>query len=103
MGDDMDGPLDSRSNTAGATGRSASVDRELVRLLTQTLRQLGEAGQPDRANRLAGQAWSVARRTDPVAARRINGLMHYLARLPDPIDTPHNNTRQDLHTENRGN
>ncbi len=79
-------PNSGTSESAEPATGAAAPDRELVRLLTQALRQLGEAGQPDIASRLAGRAWSTARRTDPILARRINGLMHYLARLPDPID-----------------
>lgn len=53
----------------------------LARILTRLLRVAGDAGQPEEANRLAGQAWSALRRVNPHAAQRINGSMHYLAKL----------------------
>lgn len=53
----------------------------LARILTRLLRVAGDAGQPQEANRLAGQAWSALRRVNPHAAQRINGSMHYLAKL----------------------
>lgn len=59
-----------------------TANKELVRILTNALRRLGEAGHPDEANTFAGQAWSAVRHTDDGAARRINGMMHYLAGLP---------------------
>ena len=64
----------------------------LVDLLVRGLRGLGGAGQIDLAGRLAGRAWSVLRIDHPRAAERINGLLHYLARLPasevPPIPNP---------------
>ena len=62
--------------------------KELVRIFTRVLRRLGETGHVDEASRFAGRAWSTVRHTDPDAAAHINGIMHYLARLPDPVDTP---------------
>lgn len=61
----------------------------LLRVLTKALRALGEAGEPESASRLAAQGWSAIRHTRPAAAERLNGTMHYLARLPDPTNTPH--------------
>jgi uncharacterized protein (DUF2249 family) len=61
----------------------AALVQELAALLAAALRALGDAGQPEAANRLAGRAWSALRRTQPVAAQRINGLMHRLARQQD--------------------
>ena len=54
----------------------------LTRVLVDALRALGEAGRPERANRLAGQAWAVLRRRHPAEARRVGALMHRLARMP---------------------
>lgn len=63
---------------AGADPQTAA----LVDVLIRALRALGDAGRADYANRLAGQAWAAVRADRPRAADRINGLMHYLARLP---------------------
>jgi hypothetical protein len=58
----------------------------LTRVLIQALRALGELGAPERANRLAGRAWSALRRPRPELAKRINALMHGLAKMPsDPV------------------
>lgn len=59
----------------------AAGDRDLVTLFTKALRALGKAGHADEAMRLAGQAWWGLEDTDPRAAERVNGTMHYLARL----------------------
>lgn len=53
-----------------------------VDVLLRTLRALGDAGQPDAANRLAARAWLALRDAHPRQAERVNGAMHYLARLP---------------------
>jgi hypothetical protein len=50
-------------------------------ILVQTPRALGEAGQPDAASRFAAKAWWLLRDGRPREAERINGAMHYLARL----------------------
>ncbi|GAA3753611.1 hypothetical protein GCM10022240_03210 [Microbacterium kribbense] len=57
-------------------------DRDLVTLFTKALRKLGEAGEVEEASMLAAQAWWGLQKTDPRAAERVNGTMHYLARLP---------------------
>jgi hypothetical protein len=62
-----------------------------VDVLVKTLRALGRAGHPETANRLAARAWWVLRDTRPREAERINGAMHYLARLPacdNPVPHP---------------
>jgi len=53
-----------------------------MEVLTRALRRLGQAGYPDDANRLAARAWSAIRHHRPSDAERLNGTMHYLARLP---------------------
>ncbi len=84
--------MDEMPSTDGADaspGQSPS-DEVLIRttaVLVKTLRALGNAGHPDAANRLAAQAWSALRHTHPREAERINGIMHYLARLPDEPTT----------------
>ncbi len=60
----------------------------LLNLFIKSLRKLGEAGRADDANRLAARGWSALRHHQPVAAERINGTMHYLARLPETVSTP---------------
>lgn len=59
------------------------TERDLVTLFTKALRALGEAGRPEEASRLAGQAWWALKDADPRAAERVNGTMHYLARLTE--------------------
>lgn len=67
-----------------------ATDPELLKILIQTLRKLGQAGDPDSANRLAARAWSHLRKSDADAAEKINGTMHYLSRLPDPVQAAKN-------------
>ncbi|WP_210748085.1 DUF2249 domain-containing protein [Actinomadura latina] len=55
----------------------------LTRLLSRAVRALGQAGHPDQASRLAADGWSVLRHEHPAEAERLNGVMHYLARLPE--------------------
>ena len=72
-------------------GEPASSDElvaALTKLLARGLRALGEAGQPDRASKLAAAGWSALRHDHPAEAERMNGLLHYLARLPTEIDDP---------------
>lgn len=52
----------------------------LTRLLAEALRALGDAGEPQRANRIGGRAWWALHERHPQAAQRINGLMHRLVR-----------------------
>lgn len=60
-----------------------------IDILIKTLRTLGQKGYPDAANRLAAQAWLALRDERPREAERINGAMHYLARLtPEPGAAP---------------
>lgn len=61
------------------------LSERLAALLTETLRALGDAGEPVQANRIAGRAWSALRHSDPKAANKINGLMHRLARQEDAL------------------
>jgi hypothetical protein len=61
---------------------------ELADLFCRTVRQLGKAGQVEDANRLAGKAWWILHDVSPDAAEHVNGVMHFLARLPgsDPTE-----------------
>lgn len=58
------------------------VLRETTDVLVKALHSLGAAGRPDEASRLAARAWWVLRDSRPREAEHINGVMHYLARLP---------------------
>ncbi|WP_207394095.1 DUF2249 domain-containing protein [Actinomadura formosensis] len=62
----------------------------LTRLLSRAVRALGQAGHPGDASRLAADGWVALRHARPAEAERLNGVMHYLARLPDDRqnDTP---------------
>ena len=69
-------------------------------VLLKALRALGEAGRPDAASRLAAKAWWALREVRPREAERINGAMHFLARLPagagrDPTEAPANPTKEE--------
>lgn len=62
-------------------------------VLVKSLRALGQAGHPDAASRLAAKAWWALREVRPREAERINGAMHFLARLPaepgaEPTEAP---------------
>lgn len=54
---------------------------ELTRVLARALRQLGDAGAPEAASRLAAQAWVTVRNSHRPQAERLAGVLHYLARL----------------------
>ncbi|MHB1224283.1 MAG: DUF2249 domain-containing protein [Gemmatimonadaceae bacterium] len=59
----------------------ASAVRALTRALVQACRQLGKAGRPSDAMRIAATGWGALWTSHPDDAERINGVMHYLARL----------------------
>lgn len=63
--------------TSGGVAREVTGD--LLDLLLEALKDLGDAGQADRANRLAASAYVQLRKRDPEGAQRINVLMHRLA------------------------
>jgi len=70
-------------------GASAGADEDfeaLLKVLVRALRRLGETGHAEDANRLAARGWSAIRHRHPVAAERLNGTMHYLSRLPEPVE-----------------
>lgn len=68
--------------TAGGEGApgSEALITEMTDLLVKAVRALGAAGQPEAASRIAGKAWWVLKDW-PRQAERVNGTMHYLARL----------------------
>ncbi len=65
------------------------ITGELAKLLLASLRALGDAGEPVRANQIAAKAWSALRHTHPKPAHKINGLMHRLARQEDALMAAH--------------
>ncbi len=84
---------------AGGALRSSATegsrDVDLLPLFVKALRRLGQVGYPDDANRIAARAWSLLRHDDPVGAERINGTMHYLARL-DSAEADVNNKEKNM-------
>lgn len=74
-----------RGTDAGPAAPSADPDHGAIvtgmtDLLVKAVRSLGAAGQPEAASRIAGKAWWVLK-DYPRQAERVNGTMHYLARL----------------------
>ncbi len=53
----------------------------LTRVLARACRQLADAGQPRAAGKLAADGWVLLRETHPKLADRLDGTMHYTARL----------------------
>jgi hypothetical protein len=53
----------------------------LTRVLAKTCRQLADAGHPREAGKLAADGWVLLRETHPKQADRLDGTMHYTARL----------------------
>ena len=58
----------------------------LTRILARACRQLGNAGQPSDAARLAAEAWSLLRHRYPDDAERLNGTLHYLSRVEQKLE-----------------
>ncbi|MHB9863541.1 hypothetical protein [Streptomyces sp. YIM S03343] len=83
----MTGPkVPTQRDVHSVPSEDTDADAEMaavVDLLVRGLRALGSTGQVDLASRLAGHAWSVLRSNHARSADRLNGLLHYLARLPD--------------------
>ncbi len=69
-----------------ASGEAGDTVTDLSDLLAATLRALGVAGRPVQASRLAARAWWLLRDQWPRPAEHINGIMHFLARLPAETD-----------------
>ena len=83
-------------------GTGAVVDA-LTRILARTCRELGKAGQPSTASQLAAEGWSRLRISYPDNAERLNGAMHYLARLEQKLQTEQRQalTETTMSTEDR--
>ena len=67
------------------TPANAPAVGALTRALVQACRQLGKAGRPSDAMRIAAEGWSALWTSYPDDAERINGVMHYLARLEQQL------------------
>lgn len=76
-------PLVPPGAVAQASDRTQDPVADLTDVLVRSLRSLGQAGDPDAASRLAAKAWWALRDQHPREAERINGAMHFLARLPE--------------------
>jgi hypothetical protein len=61
-----------------ATAEPTAILGRLDGLLRRALIALSEAGETDRACRLAAEAWSVLRHDLPREAERYTGLLHRL-------------------------
>lgn len=57
--------------------------RRLVHLLGSVLRELGDAGKPERASEMAARGWVLLYKKMPLEAEYLNGVMHYLATLQE--------------------
>lgn len=75
-------PTDAAAGAADSDPAAAVVSG-MTDVLVKAVRALGAAGEPEAASRLAGKAWWVLREW-PRQAERINGTMHYLAKLENP-------------------
>lgn len=62
-------------------GDATEVVDGLTRVLAKACRQLADAGQPRAAGKLAADGWVLLRETHTTQADRLDGTMHYTARL----------------------
>ncbi len=75
-----DGAAGAAAVGADEEAAAAAVVSGMTDLLVKAVRALGAAGDPEQASRLAGKAWWVLK-DYPRQAERVNGTMHYLAKL----------------------
>jgi len=54
----------------------------MVRLLDRALRELGDAGETERACRLAAEAYAALEKSNPELAERFTGTLHHLTCVP---------------------
>ena len=80
------------SSTTDAVSPDASLVDALTRVFARACRQLGNAGHPSDALRLAAEGWSLLRHRYPDDAERLNGAMHYLSRIEQKIEARENHT-----------
>ncbi|MEO7122987.1 MAG: hypothetical protein ABI400_07715 [Lacisediminihabitans sp.] len=62
-------------------GDTDDVVDGLTRVLARACRALADAGQPRAAGKLAADGWVLLRETHVPQADRLDGTMHYTARL----------------------
>lgn len=67
-------------------GDDAATVIALTDVLVRALRSLGNAGDPVAASQLGGKAWWILKDGFEREAERINGTMHFLARLEDRLE-----------------
>lgn len=88
---------ESHTSSSVGTEVAAQADAPLIGALTGVLvracRQLGKAGRPADASRIAAEGWSLLWTAHPDAAERLNGVMHHLARLEQELETLNRETR----------
>jgi uncharacterized protein (DUF2249 family) len=81
--------------SAASSSADADALRDLTSLFGRAVRRLGQAGHVEEASRLAGQAYVLLREPASASAEHINGVMHYLARLPQGDPTEKGTTMTD--------
>lgn len=54
----------------------------MVRLLDRALRELGDAGETERACWLAAEAYAALEKSNPKLAERFTGTLHHLTCVP---------------------
>lgn len=79
-GDHFHHPHDDEIDTVDE-GEAADLVDGLTRVLAKACRQLADAGQPRAAGKLAADGWVLLRESHPKQADRLDGTMHYTARL----------------------
>jgi uncharacterized protein (DUF2249 family) len=82
------------ADAPAAAPTDPSTADALTRVLARALRRLGQAGEPWDASRLAAEGWSLLRESYPRDAERLNGAMHYLARLEQQLEAEGRNDPQ---------
>lgn len=87
----------SASETSSPASAHASAVGALTRAFVQACRQLGKAGRPSDAMSIAAQGWSALWTSFPDDAERINGVMHYLARLEQSLSAHDDQAQPGVH------
>jgi uncharacterized protein (DUF2249 family) len=75
---------------------AATIVDALTRILARACRQLGNANHPSEAARLAAEGWSLLRHSYLKDAERLNGSMHYLARLEQQAEALARNAQPEV-------
>jgi len=81
-------------NPAAENAGSGDDREELAILLAHATLALGRAGRPADASRLAARGLAIVRSGESKAARRLNGVLHSLARLPERRFEPETKEKQ---------